>query len=215
MRHLYRLLLLLIFAVPLATEANSGFVKLLFGIEPTQVLEGKDKSAVVLTKGYLGSNGFNYIQQTDSLGNIKWLTNLFPVQDTTVKFGVDMFMNNETVLIMTHHRNGAGKLLQKLSTIKDGNILSTQTVNNPDSLQPLSLRSYIVTPDSSIIHVLQQRTTNTFYLQKINKDAGIVWTKELSRNNFNAALDTITLFGTQYQVRLKRIAPGKIMLSGI
>ena len=90
MKSLYKLIFVMLCLLNANMYANSGFLKLLFGVEPSVVVEGTDKSAVVLTQGYLGYNAFNYIQQTDSLGNIQWLTNLFPIQDTSVKLGVDM-----------------------------------------------------------------------------------------------------------------------------
>jgi hypothetical protein len=196
--------------------ANSGFVKLLFGVEPSVVVEGKNKSAVVLTQGYLGYNAFNYIQQTDSLGNIQWLTNLFPIQDTSVKLGVDMnVLSNSSVLVITHHKTINNGLSQHVSIIKDGVITSTATITNTDTLQPLPLRTFAVTEDSCFIQVLQNKTTNQFYIQKVNSAAQIIWTKILNKNNFNANLDTTTFYNTQYQLRIKKMLNNAFAISGI
>ncbi|MFN8236598.1 MAG: T9SS type A sorting domain-containing protein [Chitinophagales bacterium] len=207
---------LLVFLSVLQGTANPGFVKLLFGVEPKYVLEGMNKSAVVLTEGYFTGHSFNYIQQTDSLGNVEWLANLFPVQDTSVLYGVNMgVFSNGTIYAITHHKNGADKLQQKLTLIKNGAIYSTNPISNPDTLQPLPLRAFANTDDSCFIQVLQNKTTRQFYLQKTNQEAGIVWTKNIDKANFNANLDTVALFGLQHQVRIKKITPETYLITGI
>lgn len=216
MHRFYPTLIALCLLNPVLLKANSGFVKLLFGIEPKEVLESKDKSAVVLTEGSLGNRGFFYIQQTDSLGNIQWLVNLFPVQDTSVRFGVDMTTdNNGNIFVVTHHQNGNG-LLQKVSKIRDGVILYTRALPNIDSLQPVPyIRTYAKTEDSGLLHILYNKITRTFYLQKFDAQANIAWTKILDRTNFNASLDTVPLFGLQYQTRIKKINADKYAITGI
>ncbi|MDB5226383.1 MAG: C-terminal target protein [Bacteroidota bacterium] len=217
MHHFYRLLIVTFLLNPVLAKANSGFVKLLFGIEPKEVLESKDKSAVVLTEGSLGNKGFFYLQQTDSLGNIQWLVNLFPIQDTSVQFGVDMQTdNNGNIFVITHHKNGNNGLLQKVSKIRDGVILYTRILPNIDSLQPVPfIRTYAKTEDSGLIHILYNKFTNTFYLQKFDAQASIVWTKILDHVNFNASLDSVALFGLQFQTRIKKVNPNKYAITGI
>lgn len=216
MKNFYKLLIFIYCLSTVNANANSGFVKLLLGIEPTHVLEGKSKSAIVLTQAYLGYNSFNYIQQTDSLGNIQWLTNLITIQDTSVRLGVDIGLySNQTIYAITHHKNGQNGLLQKVSNIKDGVILSTNTIANADTLQPLHSRAFASTLDSCFIQVLQNKTTNQFYLQKVNAQANIIWTKRLDKNNFNANLDTINLYGSQYQIRIKKMPTNVFAISGV
>jgi len=197
-------------------SANPGFVKLLFGVEPKYVLEGHNKSAVVLTEGYFAGHPFNYIQQTDSLGNVEWLANLFPIQDTSVLYGVNMgIFSNGIIYAISHHRNGVDMLQQKLTLIKNGAILSTTNISNPDTLQPLPLRAFVSTDDSCFIQVVQNKTTRQFYLQKTNQQAEVVWTKNIDKANFNANLDTVTLFGLQHQLRIKRMTPETYLITGI
>lgn len=216
MKRFYKLLFVILCLFSINIYANSGFVKLLFGVEPSVVVEGKNKSAVVLTQGYLGYNAFNYIQQTDSLGNIQWLTNLFPVQDTSVKLGVDInVLSNTSVLVITHHRTINNGLAQHVSIVKDGSITSTATIANDDTLQTLPLRTFAVTEDSCFIQVLQNKTTNQFYIQKVNSTAQILWTKLLNKNSFNSNLDTVSFYNSQYQLRIKKVLQNTFAISGI
>lgn len=215
MKRIYTVLLLFLFN-PFQLQANPGFVKLLFGVEPKFVLEGNNKSAVVLTEAYFAGHPFNYIQQTDSLGNVEWLANLFPIQDTSVLYGVNMgIFSNGVIYAITHHKNGPDRLQQKLTLIKNGAILTTNSISNPDTLQPLPLRAFVSTDDSCLIQVLQHKATRQFYLQKTNQQAGIVWTKTIDKANFNMNLDTVALFGLEHQVRIKKMSSDKYMITGI
>lgn len=216
MKSFYKLLIYVFCISTINAHANSGFVKLLLGIEPTQVVEGKNKSAVVLTQGYYGNNTFNYIQQADSLGNIQWLLNLINLQDTSMRGSVDIgLFSNDVIFAITHHKNGNNGLRQKVSKIKDGVIISTNTIANADTLQPLSIRTYATTNDSCFIQVLEHSINHQYYIQKINAQAGIVWTKSLDKNNFNANLDSIHFFNTKYQLRIKKMPSNTFAISGI
>lgn len=62
---------------------------------------------------------------------------------------------------------------KKISKIINGNIVSTNALNTPDSLQPLPLRTYATTDDNGILQVLTNSNSTQFYLQKINAQAQI------------------------------------------
>jgi uncharacterized repeat protein (TIGR01451 family) len=215
MKKLYLILYIFLNTCTVASFANSGFIKPLFGIEPIQITETNNKGAVLLTRSYIGYKGFDYLQATDSLGNVIWLTNIFSIQDTSVQNGVDLvkaFDGNSWII--SHFKNG-NTLQQKITKIVNGNIIATNALNTPDSLQPLPLRSYAVTDDNGILQVLANPTHTQYYLQKINAQSQVVFTKPINKSNFNNSLDTIDVNSFKYQIRILRESSNKFFITGL
>lgn len=216
MQKVFRYLFILLWFCSANSFANSGFVKPLFGIEPLQIVEANNKGAILLTRAYIGYVGYDYLQATDSVGNVIWLTNLFSIQDTSVINGVDLIKSHDgNVWIISHFKNGNNSLQQKISKIINGNIVSTNALNTPDSLQPLPLRTYTTTDDNGILQVLTNSNSTQFYLQKINAQAQIEFTKPINRTNFNHTLDTISMYGFQYQIRILKENSNQFFITGL
>ncbi|MFN8282937.1 MAG: T9SS type A sorting domain-containing protein [Chitinophagales bacterium] len=191
-------------------------MKPLFGLEPIQLAETNNKGAVLLTRSYIGYVGFDYLQATDSLGNVVWLTNIFSIQDTSVLNGVDLvkaFDGNSWII--SHFKNPNHTLQQKITKIVNGNIVSTQALNTPDSLQPLPLRSYAVTDDNGILQVLANPTNTQFYLQKIDAQSQVIFTKPISKTNFNNTLDTVSSLNFMYQIRILKQNSNRFFITGL
>lgn len=207
--------LLLSLLFPLNPVLASGFVKLLYGIAPTSVLEGKNKSAIVLTETFYGYHPIYFLQETDSMGNVIQLVDLSTIQDTWLQGSVDIWLTqNKDIFAVSHFKDDMGKITQKISKVQDGSIVFTKNIINNDTLQPLSLRSYGNTTDNGFIQLLSNTNYTQYVMQKINNSGDIVFTKPIPSSFFNSGLDTVNLFGLRHELRITE-HEGKYYISGI